>query len=243
MIRVLGVIPARYASTRLPGKPLIDLAGKPMIQHVYERAAQARLLDQLLVATDDRRIYEAVKAFGGQVQMTSPDHPTGTDRIAEVAREVECQAVVNIQGDEPLIAPKVIDLATEALLSDDSVSVSTLRTKIRDEAEAADTNVTKVVVDQEGFALYFSACAIPCHRAQTGHGWYKHIGMYVYRRDFVLLFPTLPRTPLEQTEKLEQLRALEHGYRIKVVETDYDSISIDVPEDVPRVISLLPRTT
>mgnify|MGYP001047578686 FL=1 len=237
-MRVLGVIPARYGSTRLPGKPLLDLAGKPMIQWVYERARQARLLERLLVATDDERIVAAVEKFGGEARMTSPDHPTGSDRIAEVVRDIECEAVVNVQGDEPLIDPQVIDLATQALLDDTSVSMSTLMICIGEE-EARDRNVTKVVVDGNGFALYFSAAPIPCHRAETGHGWRKHIGLYVYRRDFLLLYPTLPRTPLEQTEKLEQLRALEHGYRIKVVETDYDSVSSDVPEDVPRVLALL----
>ena len=237
-MRVLGVIPARYGSTRLPGKPLLDLGGKPMIQWVYERASRARLLDQLVVATDDERIVEAVKKFGGEARMTSRDHPTGSDRIAEVVRGIQCEAVVNVQGDEPLIDPKVIDLAAQALLDDTSVSMSTLMVRMGEE-EAQDRNVTKVVVDRNGFALYFSAAPIPCHRAETGHGWYKHIGLYVYRRDFVLLYPTLPRTPLEQTEKLEQLRALEHGYRIKVVETDYDAVSVDVPEDVPRVLALL----
>jgi len=237
-VRVLGVIPARYGSTRLPGKPLLDLGGKPMIQWVYERASRARLLDQLVVATDDERIVEAVKKFGGEARMTSRDHPTGSDRIAEVVRGIQCEAVVNVQGDEPLIDPKVIDLAAQALLDDSSVSMSTLMVRMGEE-EAQDRNVTKVVVDRNGFALYFSAAPIPCHRAETGHGWYKHIGLYVYRRDFVLLYPTLPRTPLEQTEKLEQLRALEHGYRIKVVETDYDAVSVDVPEDVPRVLALL----
>ncbi len=239
MMRVLGVIPARYGSTRLPGKPLIDIAGKPMIQRVYERASQARLLDRLIVATDDTRIENVVRGFGGEARMTSPDHPTGTDRLAEVVRDIECEAVVNIQGDEPLIEPTVIDLAAEALLSDASVSISTLMTKVADEAEAQDSNVTKVVVDGNGLALYFSSLPIPGHRAKTGHGWYKHIGLYVYRRDFLLLFPTLPRTPLEQTEKLEQLRALEHGYRIKVVETEHDSLSVDVPEDVERVVAAL----
>jgi len=239
MVKVLGVIPARYGSTRLPGKPLVNLAGKPMIQRVYERASQARLLERLLVATDDQRIADAVAAFGGEAMLTSPDHPTGTDRIAEVLRSVECEIVVNIQGDEPLIDPNVIDLAADALLTDSSIAMSTLMTRIRDEADARDTNITKVVVDTHGFALYFSAAPIPCHRADTGHGWFKHLGLYAYRRDFVLKYVTLPRTPLEQTEKLEQLRALEHGFRIKVIETDHDAISIDVPEDVDRVVALL----
>ena len=250
--RVVGMIPARYASTRLPGKPLVDICGKPMIQRVYERVRQARTLSDLIVATDDARIFDAVAAFGGKAEMTSPDHASGTDRLAELARRTECDIVVNIQGDEPLFEPADIDAAVRPLLADESLQMSTLAVRIHDLAEWEDRAVTKVVVDRQGYALYFSKAKIPFFRlteeqapqACVQHpvsGTYplKHIGMYVYRRDFLVALSEMPRAPLEISESLEQLRALENGYRIRVVEVDYSPISVDTAEDLGKVRSLL----
>ena len=239
--RVVGIIPARWASTRFPGKPLADLLGKPMIQHVYERARQARCLQRLLVATDDRRIFEAVAAFGGEAVMTRADHATGTDRLAEVASNLDVDIVVNIQGDEPLIEPEVIDAAAAPLISDPTIPMGTLRARITDLAELHDPNVVKVVVDRNDFALYFSRAPIPHARDATAADtvYYYHPGLYVYRKEFLLTYASLPPTPLEQTEKLEQLRALEHGYRIKVVETHHRPLSVDTPEDLESVRRLM----
>ncbi len=242
-MRVTAVIPARYASSRFPGKPLVDIAGKPMIQWVYERTAGSSLVDRVIVATDDERIFRAVKAFGGEVQMTGADHPTGTDRLAEVAARVETEIVVNVQGDEPLIDPRMIDLAVEPLTADPSIPMGTLKTPIASAEEFLNPNVVKVVTDRQGFALYFSRAPIPYPRDFAGSlkdlfqdlSAFKHIGLYVYRRDFLLAYPKLPATPLENLEKLEQLRALEHGHKIRVVETTLSSLGVDTPEDLERV--------
>jgi 3-deoxy-manno-octulosonate cytidylyltransferase (CMP-KDO synthetase) len=252
--RVVGMIPARYASTRLPGKPLVDICGKTMIQRVYERVRQAKTLSDLIVATDDRRILDAVLAFGGKAEMTSADHASGTDRLAELARRTECDLVVNIQGDEPLFEPAGIDAAVAPLLADESLQMSTLAVRIHDVTEWEDRAVTKVVVDQQGYALYFSKAKIPFFRLGEADapekcvqhpvsGTYplKHIGMYVYRRDFLIALSEMPRTPLEISESLEQLRALENGYRIKVVEVDYSPISVDTEEDLERVRVILAK--
>ncbi len=249
------VIPSRYASSRFPGKPLAPIAGRPMIQHVYERSCQARLVDTVLVATDDERIATAVHAFGGQAVMTSPDHPTGTDRIAEVAAKLDCDIVVNVQGDEPCIAPEAIDAMVQPLRDDDTVPMSTLAHPIHDSEDLLTPNVNKVVVDQTGYALYFSRAPIPYDRSawpQSPHllatagktptvppGCFRHLGLYAYRRSFLLTLALWPQTPLEQLEQLEQLRVLEHGYRIRVVQTTYNSIGVDVPEDVARVERVL----
>jgi 3-deoxy-manno-octulosonate cytidylyltransferase (CMP-KDO synthetase) len=243
MTRVIGLIPARYASTRFPGKPLADILGKPMIQHVYERARSARTLQRLLVATDDPRIAQAVASFGGEAVMTSPDHPTGTDRLAEAAAALEVDLVVNIQGDEPLIDPEVIDAAAAPLIADPSIPMGTLMSRIADPADLHDPNVVKVVADRHGFALYFSRALIPYARGgQTNEAvYYYHPGLYVYRKEFLLKYAALPPTPLEQTEKLEQLRALEHGYRIKVVETAHRPVSVDTPEDLEHVKRLMQK--
>jgi 3-deoxy-manno-octulosonate cytidylyltransferase (CMP-KDO synthetase) len=231
-------IPARFASKRLPGKPLADIGGKPMIQWVYERASLATLADKVTVATDDERIREAVTAFGGSVVMTG-EHSSGTGRVAEAARNTDSKAdiIVNVQGDEPLIEPETIDLAIRPMLDDPTLQVSTLKTPLSEAEELEDPNVVKVVTDKEGFALYFSRSSIPYlnidnNRASTV---YKHIGLYVYRMDFLEVFSTLKQTPLELSEGLEQLRVLESGYRIKVVETTSDPISIDTEEDLLRV--------
>jgi 3-deoxy-manno-octulosonate cytidylyltransferase (CMP-KDO synthetase) len=234
--RVVGIIPARYQSSRFPGKALADLCGKPMLQHVVERTGRARRLDEVLVATDDRRILEAVQGFGGKACMTSPDHPSGTDRIAEVARDLACDLVVNIQGDEPLIDPAIIDQAVEPLVRDAAIPMGTL-SRPMDAEEAADRSKVKVVVDLQGFALYFSRAPIPCVRdgAAAGEPYSLHIGLYVYRRETLLMLAGLSPTPLEQQERLEQLRALEHGVRIRVVPTAHRSFGVDTPADLERV--------
>jgi len=236
-MRVVGIIPSRYGSSRFEGKALADLAGKPLVQHVYERASQASVLDELLVATDDDRIFKAVTSFGGKALMTSPHHATGTDRLAEVAGSLEADVIVNIQGDEPLIEPKAIEEATRPLLADPSIPMSTLMADVATEEELMDPNLVKVVVDCDGFAMYFSRSPIPYPRAGTFNEsrYHHHIGLYVYRREFLLTFSKLPRTPLEKQERLEQLRVLEHGYRIRVVPTKYRSISVDTPEDLEKV--------
>jgi len=243
MALVVGIIPARYASIRFPGKALANLLGKPMVQHVYERASKARTLERLVVATDDDRIFQAVAAFGGHAVMTSVDHPTGTDRLAEAAADMDAEIVVNIQGDEPLIEPAVIDAAVRPLVADPSIPMGTLMVRITDPADLHDPNVVKVVVDQQGFALYFSRALIPYARERDSSKvvYYYHPGLYVYRKEFLLTYASLPPTPLEQTEKLEQLRALEHGYRIKVVETHHRPVGVDTPQDLERVKRLMQR--
>ena len=236
-MRVVGLIPARWASKRFPGKALVDLCGKPLIQHVVERASQAKNLSEVIVATDDARIAEVVRRFGGKIQMTSAAHPSGTDRIAEVARDLACDLVVNIQGDEPLIDPAEIDAAADPLLVDPSIPMGTLACPLALE-QAADPNAVKVVVGLNGFALYFSRSPIPYLRDghQGGASPYLlHIGLYVYRREVLLRLASLQPTPLEERERLEQLRALEHGIRIRVVTTEQRSLGVDTPEDLERV--------
>jgi 3-deoxy-manno-octulosonate cytidylyltransferase (CMP-KDO synthetase) len=208
-----------------------------MLQHVYERASQARYVHKLIIATDDRRIFDAARAFGAQVKMTRPDHLSGTDRVAEVASAEQAQVVVNIQGDEPLLDPAAIDAAVLALTSDPDVPMATLSKRIEHPGEIGDSNVVKVVTNRSGDAIYFSRCPIPYAR-DGGAAHYKHIGLYVYRRDFLLAYPTLPVGPLEQAERLEQLRALENGYRIRVAETDYESVGVDTPADLEQVNAL-----
>ena len=234
--QVVAVIPARYDAARLPGKPLADIAGKPMIEHVYRRAAAARGVDAVVVATDDMRIEAAVKKFGGIVVITRPTHRTGTDRIAEVAANLSCDIVLNVQGDEPLLEPATLEAIIEPLMADPMLEMSTACVPISDRADYDNPNVVKVVKDQRGYALYFSRAPIPNRR--TPHlepPIYKHLGLYGFRRNFLLKFATLPQTPLEKAESLEQLRALEHGYHIHTVETQYDSIGVDTPEDLERV--------
>lgn len=235
--RILGVIPARFASSRFPGKSLAPLAGKPVLQHVYERASQARYLTNLIIATDDDRIAKAARMFGAQVQMTRPDHLSGTDRVAEVAASDHAAVIVNIQGDEPLIDPAAIDAATLALLDDPELSMATLSKRIEVPSEVNNPNVVKVVANLAGDAIYFSRCPIPYLR-DGGAIHYKHIGLYVYRREFLLAYSGLPVGPLEQAERLEQLRAIENGYRIRVVETEYESLGVDTPEDLERIAAL-----
>lgn len=238
---VVAVIPARYESTRLPGKPLADLHGQPMIQRVYERAAKAAGIDRVLVATDDARIRAAVEGFGGEVVMTSSAHRTGTDRIAEVARGLDADVIVNVQGDLPLLDPAMVAAAAAPLRADSGLPMATIKTAIHAEEELRNPNAVKVVTDRDGFALYFSRSPLPFYRDGRGRGplAYKHIGLYVYRRDFLLTFAGLAPTPLEQAEQLEQLRALEWGFRIKVVEVATASIEVDTAQDLERARLLL----
>jgi 3-deoxy-manno-octulosonate cytidylyltransferase (CMP-KDO synthetase) len=239
-VKVLGVIPARYASTRLPGKPLQEILGKPMIQRVYESASRSRRLETLLVATDDARIQRAVEGFGGRAVLTSQAHNTGTDRVAEVARGLECEIVVNIQGDEPFLDPGMLDEVVDPLLSDPELPMCTSMHRILDPRDFANPNVVKVVVNLAGEALYFSRSLIPYPRKSEGHRVFEHIGLYAYRRDFLLKYAALPQSPLEKLESLEQLRVLEHGYRLRVVETrqPYVALSVDTPEDLERARAL-----
>ncbi len=243
-LRIVAVIPARYAASRLPGKPLVSLAGKPMIQHVWERARQAQRVTRVIVATDDERILKAVAGFGGEAHMTRPDHRSGTERIAEVAAHVDGEVFVNVQGDEPLLEPAAVDAAVDALLTEPLAAVATVATPIRAAADIVDPNVVKTVLDFDGNALYFSRAPIPWARDSNHrvHARYlKHLGLYVFQRDALLEFPTLPQGELERIEQLEQLRWMENGWKIRVAEIPYDSVSVDVPEDVARVEKLMPN--
>lgn len=238
-MNIVCVIPARYSSTRLPGKPLADIAGKPMIQHVYERAALAKRPQRVIVATDHPLVYETVEKFGGEAILTSPDHPTGTDRLAEVAQQCsDVDLIINVQGDEPLIQPDVIDQLAEAFEHNPDLQMATLMTEM-DKSEYHVPSVVKVITDLQGYALYFSRSLIPFPRVDINLPVYKHIGIYAYRRDFLLKYAQLEPTPLEKTESLEQLRALEHGYRIKVLKTDFKFIGVDTIEDLEKVNLLL----
>jgi 3-deoxy-manno-octulosonate cytidylyltransferase (CMP-KDO synthetase) len=250
---MLGVIPARYGSSRFPGKALAVIAGKTMLQHVWERASQARYLSSVVIATDDQRIRAAAEEFSAKVIMTRADHLSGTDRVAEVASASNAQIVVNIQGDEPMIDPAAIDAAVLGILDDPEADMGTLKTRIFRPADVNDPNVVKVVTDTRDNALYFSRSPIPFVREPltTERGervthmpaHFKHIGLYVYRRDFLLAYPDLPVGPLERAERLEQLRALENGFKIRVVETDYDSVGVDTPEDWERISRLFEMTS
>jgi 3-deoxy-manno-octulosonate cytidylyltransferase (CMP-KDO synthetase) len=243
-MKVIGIIPARYGSTRFPGKPLALIAGKPLIRHVVERCQQSKLLAEVIVATDDTRIWEVAQTFC-RAEMTAPEHPSGSDRIAEVAARCSADAVVNIQGDEPLMDPAVIDAVAGALAQ---AEMSTAATLIKTTEEYANPNVVKVVVNAAGGALYFSRRTIPYLRdAASGSGseqlaafpFLKHLGIYGYRRETLLRLVRFPVSPLERAERLEQLRALENGIGISVVRVDYDSVGVDVPADVKRVEQLL----
>jgi len=241
-MKILGIIPARYDSSRLPGKPLKDICGKPMIQHVYERATQSRLIEKVIVATDDVRIVDVVRAFGGEAVLTSKSHPTGTDRIAEVAKNYDCDIVVNIQGDEPLILPDIIDEITDALVNDKRQVMATGCYKIGEELYD-NPNVVKVVCDLAGNALMFSRSLIPYPRNKELFEAFEHIGIYAYTKAFLLKYITLPNTPLALTESLEQLKVMENGYKIKVVRTkyNYDALSVDTQEDLEEVIRIIHR--
>lgn len=239
------MIPARYASTRFPGKPLALLRGRPVIEHVYRNAAGARRAADVIVATDSEAIFEKVLSFGGRAVMTSASHESGTDRIAEAASSLDCDIIVNVQGDEPLIRPEMIDEVI-SLLDDPAAAMGTLSKRTNDRREIFDPNVVKVVSDSRGFAIYFSRAPIPYHRdewrdlKQTDRPdlqgrVFKHIGIYSYRRDVLLRLTAMPPSPLERIEKLEQLRALEADIRIKVGETQHETYGVDTPEDLERI--------
>lgn len=246
MSRIIAVIPARHASQRLPAKPLVDLLGKPMIQRVYEQVHRALLPTGIVVATDDERIADVVRGFGGTVMMTSPDIKSGSDRVAAVAREIPGDIFINVQGDEPLIAPAMIDEAVRVIVNDPTASVGTLVRKIDSVDDLVNPAVVKVVMSVGLDALYFSRTPIPFlrdvgDRSQwlTKHTFFKHVGIYVFRKDFLLGYAAMPESGLERAERLEQLRILERGFRIKVGITEHDSVPIDTPEDVQRVVDLL----
>jgi 3-deoxy-manno-octulosonate cytidylyltransferase (CMP-KDO synthetase) len=250
----VGIIPARFHSTRFPGKALADLLGKPMIVHIWERAIQAECLDRVIIATDDPRIREAAEIHGAPVVMTSPEAPSGTDRIAEAAADLDAAFITNIQGDEPLITADMIEAAAGALAQAEDCQMSTLRAALRDEAELYDPNVVKVITDRRDRALYFSRLPLPYSEKMNGFpragqkapagpfsldGYFKHVGLYCYRKSFLLAFAGLRAGFLEETEKLEQLRVLENGYRIAVAFTNQDPVGVDTPEDLNKVIALL----
>ncbi|MBP3231621.1 3-deoxy-manno-octulosonate cytidylyltransferase [Anaerovibrio sp.] len=235
-MNTLCVIPARFASTRLPGKPLADIAGKPMIVRVYQQASKARRLTGVIAAVDDERVYEAVVSNGGRAMMTAKDHPTGTDRLAEVAAaHPEAELIINVQGDEPMIEPAIIDELAAAFDDDPDLQMATVKSPMESQADINNPNNVKVVTDKNGYALYFSRSPLPYFRENTGMTVYKHIGIYAYKRDFLLEYAKMMPTQLEQTESLEQLRALENGYKIKVIETDYHFVGVDTPEDLAAV--------
>lgn len=249
-MKIAAVIPARYASTRFEGKALADIMGRPMVQHVYERALKAKLVSEVIVATDDERIAAKVREFGGRAEMTASTHETGTDRLAEVAQRLDADIIVNVQGDEPLIDPAMIDQAIAPLIEDPAIPMATLKTRIKTLHDFLSPNVVKVVSDPHGNVLYFSRSPLPFFRDK----WndlkdeafvsgkllcYKHVGLYVYRREFLPIFAGLEPSYLEMAEKLEQLRVLENGYRIKIVETEFESIGVDTPADLEKVLSKL----
>ncbi len=243
----MGVIPARFSSSRFPGKVLALISSKSMLQHVYERASQARYLTSTIIATDDAAVHTVARNFGARVIMTRPDHLSGTDRVAEVASAESAEIIVNIQGDEPLIDPAAIDTAILPLVHEPDVLMATLKKRIENAREISDPNVVKVVTDAKNDAIYFSRCPIPYLRRDTGRlagaPYFKHIGLYVYRREFLLQYSSLTVGPLEQAERLEQLRAIENGFRIRVVETEYESLGVDTPEDLERVSRLVEATS
>ena len=249
----IGIIPVRFRSTRLPGKPLLEISGKTIIEHVYERSRRASLLRDVIVATDDERIATVVRRNGGKAVMTPTTIQSGSDRVAYAAKTIDADIVVNIQGDEPLIDPRMIDETVQALFDDETVQVSTPVKKITSAEEVGNPNIVKVVLDENNFALYFSRSVIP-HQCPgenpstrggslTDHLYYKHIGLYVYRKDFLLTFTQWEPSPLERAEELEQLRILEHGHRIKCVITEHDSFSIDTPEDFERLKSVMKQAS
>ena len=236
-MNVIGVIPARYLSVRFEGKVLADLLGKPIIQHVWENAKKAKTLDDLVVACDDERIFKTVEDFGAKAVMTAKAHASGTERIAEVVADRDVKVVVNIQADEPLIHPSMIDDVAYYLLNNQDVFVATIMKRIEAEEEILDANVVKVVFDKRGHALYFSRCPIPFVREEEPgmRVHYKHIGLYGYTKDFLFTYKNLAVSKLEKLEKLEQLRILENGYAIKVIETKYETIGVDTREDLEKV--------
>jgi 3-deoxy-manno-octulosonate cytidylyltransferase (CMP-KDO synthetase) len=252
-MKVVAVIPARWHSTRLKGKILADINGKPMVQHVWERVSKARLVDEVIVAVDKERVKKKVESFGAKAVLTSPDQPSGSDRIAEVVRSMEVDIVINVQADEPLINPLMIDELAQVFEYDPKVKMATLIKRIEREEEVQDPNVVKVVVDRKGNALYFSRSPIPCVTVRDGdkkalpesqevsNRYFKHIGLYSYTKEFLLTYTSLPKSTLEEEEKLEQLRVLEHGYKIRTLETRYESIGVDTEEDLELVREIMKK--
>jgi len=242
---VIGVIPARYGSSRFEGKVLADILGKPMIQHVWEAAKKARLLNDLIIACDDERVAKVAKEFGANVTFTAKEHTSGSDRLTEVVNPLDVKIVVNIQADEPLIQPMTIDNLVRVLLDDSSVYMATVVKRIKSKEELQDPNVVKVVVDRQGYALYFSRAGIPYFREEKKAPdtliCYKHVGIYAYTKDFLFTYTNLPASRLEKAEQLEQLRALESGYRIKAIETEYDIIGVDTPQDLELVKKIMAK--
>lgn len=240
---VVAVIPARWHSSRFPGKPLVEILGKPMIQHVYERACLSQFVADVWVATDDQKIFETVQNFGGKALFTSPSHQSGTERVAEVAQKISADIFINVQGDEPLIQPQAIDSLAKAMIKEPSIPMGTLKKRITRKQDVENPNCVKVVTDYNGFALYFSRSPIPYNREKNASlTYYKHIGIYAYRKEFLQKIPRLPASTLEKAEKLEQLRILENGFSIKVIETEYESYGVDTPQDLTRISQLIDKT-
>jgi len=242
---ILGVIPARFHSTRFPGKPLAIISGKPMIQHVYERALKASAINKLIVATDNERIKDVVEGFGGNVVMTDSTLPSGTDRVAEVARGIDADIILNIQGDEPLVHPDMLNALSKPFFKDSKIVMTTLVSSIKSQDELDDPNVVKVVVNNKEEAIYFSRFPIP-YPGKMGHdkkitGYLKHIGLYGYRKDFLMLLTSLPPSSLEISERLEQLRVIENGFKIKTVKVEANTIGVDKPEDIKKVETFLKK--
>ncbi len=244
-METIGIIPARFGSMRFEGKLLADLCGKPVVQHTWENAKKSKSLEDLIIATDDKRVYNVCKGFGAKAIYTSKAHKSGSDRLTEVVSDIDTKIVVNIQADEPFIHPSMIDDVVSPVLKDKDTQMATLCHKIRNEREVLDPNVVKVVFDRKGFALYFSRVPIPYDRrlnestSQRAPKYYKHIGLYAYTKDFLFTFKSLPQSPLEKIEKLEQLRVIENGYKIKVIETMHDTVGIDTPEDLVKATELI----
>ena len=239
-MKTIGVIPARYASTRFPAKVLAKIDGKPLIQHVWEKATQSQALDEVLIACDHEEVLKAAQGFKARAVLTDPHHPSGSDRIAEAIKDLKVDIVVNIQGDEPFIDTRTIDALTVLLKQDTKIMMGTVIKEITDDADFQNPHVVKCVVDDQGYALYFSRSPIPYHRnkqASLGIRNYKHLGLYAYRKDFLMEFTQWPKGALESAEELEQLRALEHGVKIKTTKTSYESIAVDTPQDLEKAIA------
>lgn len=240
-MKAIGVIPARFKSTRFPGKVLALIKGKPMIEHVWRQASGCRQLDGLLIACDHEDVLKAARGFGAQAVMTSPDHPSGSDRIAEAVGSLGYEIIVNIQGDEPFIQPYVIDGLVLALKNDENASVATVIKEIKADSEITNPNVVKVVIDNNQYALYFSRSVIPYNRnaeRPSDLRYFKHLGLYAYRKSFLMAYKDWPKSMLESTEQLEQLRILEAGHKIKTIETDSESLAVDTPEDLARILNM-----
>lgn len=243
-MEAIGVIPARYSSVRFEGKVLAKIAGKPMIQHVWERAIQAKVLEDVIIACDDDRILKVAKEFGAKAILTAKGHLSGSDRIIEVVNPIDVRIVINIQADEPLISPLIIDKLAQTMLDDPKILMATVAKRITDHSEINNPNVVKLVKDKDNFALYFSRAAIPffAPNSQVKEPiYYKHLGIYGFTKDFLFVYKNLTASHLEKVEKLEQLRVLEEGYKIKVIETEFDTIGVDTPEDLERVRKILER--